>query len=226
MTTVASRGPNHSSLSLNLPPHVLILVFMVTGFTTIIYGARLLSGFRAVAVDPFVAYAAVFPGQTRSAVTAFGFSCPSNFLNPGGPQSLESCDLWPSAGKFDQVSVVVAQDIIRQITFNVRGNWLSLGDLYLLWGRPQRVTKPDVPEYYEWPDGWRLAWADDAHGRGALLQSVRRVSIFKADWDSRVGCVSHSRTPVRRIVGARSVMWVCAFKNQARRTDIRIRIIN
>jgi hypothetical protein len=144
---------NHP-LSTIVPTLFVIPLTAAVTFTILIIGARFVGASLPIPPDPFAAYADVFPGQPRSAVTAFGFSCPESYFNPDAvPLPVETCVFWPTTGPFSQVVVSLSQDVIHHLKFVMRGNTLRLGDLNAMWGFPLIEDRRYVRRYHWNIDG-------------------------------------------------------------------------
>jgi hypothetical protein len=85
--------------------------------------------------DPFAPYSDLMPGQSRDALTQWEFNCATTII----PSFSESCSLTPESGIFSEIQVKFAADTgrIEKTVFLSRENRLSLGDLVLLWGKPE-----------------------------------------------------------------------------------------
>jgi len=162
--------------SLILPPYLRIAFIILSGFATVSVGVGVLAGYRTP-LNPFSIFADVFPGQPRSAVAARGFSCPASFFfitEPGLTD--ETCFLNPTAGPFFQVSVITSQDLIRHITFTLRENTLTLGDLAALWGMPE-VHEYGHAAFFMWSNSGVIATTIAYTGEFSLFLPVRTVYI-------------------------------------------------
>jgi hypothetical protein len=146
---------------------------MVSGFTTLCVGARALAGYTTLPSNPFASFADVLPGQPRSALVARGFSCPVSFFIATDPDVTdETCVFYQAIDIFRQVQVTVSQGVIRHLTFIMRENALTIGDLAALWGNPE------VQEYGRSVD---LFWR--SHGVYAIASNISgRFSPFLPVW--------------------------------------------
>jgi len=86
--------------------------------------------------DPFVPYADVLPKQSRSAVLQRGFKC-----NQIIPSLDEVCSLPSETGIFSEIQVrfisATHRDQVSQTVFKPREGAITIGDLEMLWGRPE-----------------------------------------------------------------------------------------
>lgn len=156
---------------------LLIPLIMVAPFTILIISARVLGASRPLPPDPFSAYADVFPGQPRSAATAFGFSCPASYFNPDTARfPVETCVFWPATGPFSQIRVTIWDGIIRRLDFAVRENSLTLGDSLFLWGTPEVLRNGDWV-HIRWPDHPIIALVWLHRGHFTYFQTLSTISF-------------------------------------------------
>jgi hypothetical protein len=87
--------------------------------------------------DPFIQYEDVMPGQSRERAVAHGFRCQFN----GPPHYDQFCLLTPETGVFSEIQVDIAHGTsqVNKVVFKPREKIITLGDLMLLWGQPQRT---------------------------------------------------------------------------------------
>jgi len=139
---------------------------LLIGSTVVSFGAVPFK--QAQIVNPFAAYADVFPGQPKSAAVERGFSCPAGIFR--APE--EYCFLRVARGEIYQVGVKISGGIIRQTDFTLRNQTLRLGDLILLWGMPQCNSGN-----YAWPSRGVVAEMPFHDGHVSPTVAVRRVSM-------------------------------------------------
>jgi hypothetical protein len=164
-----------------LPPMLHLPLIIVTAFTVFTVVTRVIAGFIPTPPNPFAVYADVFPGQSRAALADHGFVCPPRVSGSYGAPAYASCEAWPTTGLFSQVRVTLAQDVIRQIDFVLRGTTLRVGDLITLWGSPHIVGARNV-QYYYWTGGAIQASALTVSQRHRLLSPLNQVSIVQSGW--------------------------------------------
>ena len=115
-----------------------VALLLAATFTLSIIGLLFLSGTQGRQPNPFSVYRNIMPGQSRDSVLRRGFKCQFNQIMP----SLEeTCSLTPETGIFSEIQVrfVSAPYMgkVSQTIFKPREKMLPLGDLVLLWGRPE-----------------------------------------------------------------------------------------
>ena len=142
---------------------------LLTGFTAANVGVRSLALTASVPSNPFVAYADIFPGQPASAIEARRFSCPSVYDDYQPPTGLY-CTLTPVDDVFSNVTVVIFGGTIHQMTFIMRENRLTVGDLELIF-ETRAVHKFPHVAYFALPRQGSFAITD-------TIDYARRLSVF------------------------------------------------
>jgi hypothetical protein len=117
-----------------LPVYLRIAFVLVIGLSASTCGVVVLARSTIQPTSPFASFADVLPRQPRSAIEAWGFTCPQMGEDDYEYHTCYTCVLWPTAGPFAQVGVVISEGDIRQTVFTMRPNTLRVGDLMLLWG--------------------------------------------------------------------------------------------
>ena len=119
-----------------LSPLVQIVFSVLVGFSVAIAGVRAVSQAQhgPVLLDPFSAYADIFPGQPESAVKTRPFSCEKYYHEY--PDAETDCTFAPPEGIFSHIDVAISGGTIFQLTFIIRDNTLNIGDLARLLGMP------------------------------------------------------------------------------------------
>jgi len=125
-----SPSENHTP-PLKRLPYLQFAFIIITGFAVVTIGVRVLSKPMVAPVDLFSGYMDIFPGQSVSAVKARGFLCRSAYNFDRDPME-EVCAFTPAADIVSNIYVTASKDVIRQITFRMRENALTVGDLLLL----------------------------------------------------------------------------------------------
>jgi hypothetical protein len=156
-------------------PYLLALLLLTSGFTALNLGARALTG-RSRLVNPFAVYITVFPGQPRSAVPGRGFTCPMSAYSSSSSFAEEICVAWPKDGVFSQVTVASTHDRVQQITFILQPERLQVGDLVLLWGRPDMELSSHAI-YLHWPQHRIFAVTGDYEGRFSFTLPIHQVIL-------------------------------------------------
>jgi hypothetical protein len=96
--------------------------------------------------NPFSAYADLFPGQPGSSTESKDFHCGHD----AGNDPSRYCVLRPADGPFSIIGVRVLDRTIVHLNFTLRPNQYRVGDLALLWGRPQ-VKRNGENMNFAWP---------------------------------------------------------------------------
>jgi hypothetical protein len=155
-----------------LSARLLVVFFMLVGFTVVNVGTMVLAGHATTLSNPFSTYADILPGQHRSAVVARGFSCAMDYLLSHD----QYCTLDLETGISSQVGVVISRGAVRQTDFYLRENTLRIGDLALLWGTPDLRYGQSVATFI-WSGSGVSAWGVFSSGRNPLLLPVQGVSF-------------------------------------------------
>lgn len=125
--------------------------------------------------DPFLAYTDIFPSRPASAIQLRGVTCqniPFKYYSP------TYCDFTPAEGIFSEVTLFIYEDRIRQITFLLRENTLTIGDLQLFLGVPSTHQYPQMA-HFALTSSFALATTDNYAGRFSLFLPVRRISFYE-----------------------------------------------
>src|SRR4029078_12991728 len=121
--------------------------------------------------NPFLAYANIFPGQPASAIQASGFSCPSDH-NYYYATAGVFCIATPADSIFSQISGTISNGIIRNISFIIRDQTLTVGDLEIVL---------DVPFIHKSPETAYVALSGSFVIAGTTVY-WRRFSLFLPVW--------------------------------------------
>ena len=169
------EGESHAP-SRKLLLYLLVIFLTWLGFAAASMSAMALAQYTPAPPNPFASFADVFPGQPRSSLIARRFSCLTGSYNftEGAPN--EYCTLNPASGIFSHVMVGINQDTIQNILFMVRDDTLRVGNLMLLWGKPE-VHEYSRSVYLYWRSRGVFAIASHDTARFSLFLPVRRVSI-------------------------------------------------
>jgi hypothetical protein len=123
------------------------------------------------AANPFVQYAAVMPGQPKTTLPDDRFRC------TGIPYYL-LCVERPTSGPFSRINAIVNGNTIENVHFTVREHALTVGDLILLWGRPDHVQYGRNPTILFWEQVPASAIIlREMNNPLAYFQSLHSVSI-------------------------------------------------
>lgn len=108
--------------------------------------------------DAFSDFVEILPGQAWNENVAKQFSC-----EPDKSAVQGYCFRLPAAGPFLLVAVSLSDGVVSQTDFSVHEGALTVGDLALLWGRPNvRLYRQSVN--LDWPsvgvtaNGWAESW--------------------------------------------------------------------
>jgi hypothetical protein len=170
------RIPHLSTLSARI---VIILLLVVSFSTAVVVVSAMAQRYgQAYQTDPFAAFVDYFPGHPvdMRLLEARGFSCRYQAV-------LIPADLgaycWRSlaAGPFSWVYVTIWDGIVKRLDFDVHANSLAMGDLVLLWGRPQLIINGNFVNV-----SWRaggitrgLGWSQNE--RFAYFQPLSLISF-------------------------------------------------
>jgi hypothetical protein len=94
-----------------------------------------------------------------------------------GIARINDCSYNPATGLFSHITIALhIDDSQTNAAFTVRKNLLTLGDLALLWGKPN-IEAGDHTLYLEWPDNHASAIASDYDGRFTYFLPIMHVFI-------------------------------------------------
>ncbi len=126
------KQPAASVIPIRFPWYVSLALFMLTGSAAVVIGL-MLAAHREIP-NPFSVYNDLFGDNARQAASARGFTCRDMGLN-GYPLTL--CTHHNTEKLFSRLYVWISGDRANEISFSLRDNTLRLGDLALLWGKPE-----------------------------------------------------------------------------------------
>jgi hypothetical protein len=162
--------------SRKLPSIVLVVLCAWLGIVIVSMTVVAIGRSAPIPPNPFASFADVFPGQPRSAITAWDFSCVINSYAAFDGVPNEYCTFNPATGTFSQVRIAIYKNVIQSIVFVLRENTLTVGDLMLLWGRVT-VRGINRAAYFYWHRSGIAATAVNHSGQFSLLLPVRSVTI-------------------------------------------------
>ncbi len=173
ITSFQCRWASHVLLH-KLPVYLRIAFVLLIGLGASTCGVVVLVHSIIQPTSPFASLTDVFPRKPRSAIEAQGFTCPPTDEDASEYDTGSTCVLWPKAGPFAQVGVVVAEGVTRQTIFTMRENTLRVGDLMVLWGKPEiRTYSRSV--YLLWRSRRICAWVRDYSGQMSPFLHVWKV---------------------------------------------------
>jgi hypothetical protein len=152
---------------------IVIILLLVVSFSTAIVVVSALSQrySEAYQTDPFAAFADYFPGQPvdMRLLEARGFSC--RYQAVLIPADLGAyCWRGLAAGPFSWVYVTIWDGIVKRLDLDVHANSLVMGDLVLLWGRPQLIINGNFVN---------VSWRADGITRGLGWSQNERFTYFQ-----------------------------------------------
>ncbi len=157
---------NPSSLRLM---SVVFAMTVALGAATV--GAMALAHAREPQVNPFAAFANVFPAQSGSAVEAHGFSCDQGRFNNYDDQFEMTCVLEPVTGVFARVVVLISGDAIQRVTFLMRKS-IRVGDLEMHFKtRSYHGTEQTI--FFSWQGSF---------GSASMVADREGFSLFRQVW--------------------------------------------
>lgn len=86
--------------------------------------------------NPFSEFGYLFTRDGREAAQALGFACHTLKLDSQPRPITDYCVVQIAHEKFSQISLGLSDNYANEITYTIRGNTLSFGDLVALWGEP------------------------------------------------------------------------------------------
>ncbi len=158
-------------------PLWLIVGVMLIGCAVVIMSVTALAQHTPVPLDPFPAYADVFPGQPGSAVEAKAFSCKQDYDHINYPEYVY-CMFTPISGVFSRVEAKISNGTIYQLTFTMRDNTIRVGDLAVFLIIPTHQTL-DGELYFYLPESFVIVRTADYVSRFSPFLSIRNVSFVK-----------------------------------------------
>jgi hypothetical protein len=143
-TTTFVPQPARRSIPVSVPVYVRAILLLSACMATLVASWLLPLGRAAQPSNPFASYAAILPGQPRQAVIEQQFSCPlSNLAHTQQDyeqaRQREYCTRAPAVGPFSFVAVTMSNGVVSRVEFSLREAALTVGDLALLWGRPDKA---------------------------------------------------------------------------------------
>ncbi len=179
-TPVQHRWASHT-LSRKLPLYLRMALVLVIGLSASTCGVVVLVRSTTQPTDPFASFIDVFPRKPRSAIEARVFRCPPTDEDADEYYTGYTCFLWPAAGPFAQVAAVISEGNIRQTVFTSRPNTLRVGDLMVLWGRPE-IRMYSHAVYLLWRSHRIFAWVSDYAGHGQMSPFLPVWKVFFTDF--------------------------------------------
>jgi hypothetical protein len=157
-----------SSNRVPLPKFIRVTAWMLIGFFIITGFFVLVSRSSDARFDPFDAYASVMPGQTKIDAEAYGFSCEYD-----SSLQWDECVLQPASGSFSRVWLSLDNRIVSSVLFTPLRGMLTLGDLALVLGAPERKGA----DHFSWYDDSFVAYIPTNDGRLNYFVQVRNILV-------------------------------------------------
>ncbi len=139
LTHRSHRRLQKPSISINfqLPLYLRSILGLSLGVLVVVSGVMALTRLVQSPTNPFSAFSDLFGSAAGPAALARGFTC----RDTGGrshPQNLSGyCAQRDTDKMFSGIYLWMAGDNANEISFSLRENTLTLGDLMLLWGQPE-----------------------------------------------------------------------------------------
>lgn len=137
------RPSGTSVVTFRFPWYVTIALFMLTGITIIVVGVITLA--HRELSNPFSVVRDLFGEDARQVALARGFSCQDTGLVS---EPLTTCVQHNTDKIFSRVYVRLSGNIANDISFSLRENTFTLGDLTLLWGKPEMRRYCETVVYF------------------------------------------------------------------------------
>jgi len=175
------RLPTTVTIPLPLPLYGWPIISLLIGVTIIVFGVILAA--RREISDPFSIVSDLYGDDARQAAAALGLTCRDIALysNPHG-----SCAQNITNDVFSGIYLRLSGDAAGEISFWLRQNTLTLGDLVLLWGKPEvRLYCETVVAF--WPGRDAVGFAPPSRSaRISYEMPVLFVTFTRSglsDWD-------------------------------------------
>jgi len=152
---------------------VLFITMSMATLLTILFAQLGFAG-REPVVNPFLAYASLFPDQPWTSALAREFLCYDTVM-PSPADVTEECVFRPQTGSLSQVNITVWDGIIIRLRFAVRENSLRVGDLAMLWGTPDLQSYAQGASLYQWHDHSMVALTSSNGGRFTYFLPVSYI---------------------------------------------------
>jgi hypothetical protein len=178
------RLPTTPIVPLWLPLYFWLMSYLLISVTIIVFGVILAA--KQEISDPFSVFSDLFGDDARQAALALGLTCRDTGLR-SHPQVADSCARNITHDVFSGVYLRLSGSVTSEISFWLQQNTLTLGDLVLLWGKPEiRLYCETVVAF--WPG--RAATGFTAHtrtGRISYYMPVLFVTFSRSglsDWET------------------------------------------
>jgi hypothetical protein len=129
------RLPTPATITIRLPHYIWLIFYLLTGITISVTGVSM-AAYREVS-NPFAAFNDLFGDNARQAALARGFTCRDTRSGGLARTMSDYCAQRDIDEMFSGISMRMSGESAVEISFSLRENTLSLGDLVLLWGEPE-----------------------------------------------------------------------------------------
>jgi hypothetical protein len=141
-----ARPNDLPEITVPLPIYVRVMLLLTAVIAVLVVGWTIPLSQGTQPSNPFSDYIAILPGQTWNSVVAQPFSCYAD----NSVDNTAYCTRSPASGPFSLIAVIVSDGVVSRIDLAVREGTLTVGDLALLWGRPNaRLYRQSVN--LDWP---------------------------------------------------------------------------
>ncbi|MBX3065473.1 MAG: hypothetical protein KF726_21030 [Anaerolineae bacterium] len=157
-------------------PYLLAVFVMWVSLSVVIVGALAFGKYTLPLANPFSIYADIFPGQSTSSISAWGFLCDTTDASSYSISLEKECRFSPTTGIFSRVDVTISDDTINQISFIVRENILRMGDFAQLSETTDfRVLHSAL--FFSWHGNLGMASITSTIGRSLPFRFVWKVAF-------------------------------------------------
>jgi hypothetical protein len=174
-TTLRRALPKSTAhtIRFHLPIYVLIPFYLFVGILMITVSCIILAR-REAPPDPFSAYASVLSGQLDPSMICNAVRHVGDEEN--GIVARYECSSFAQSGPFSRVTVVIGEGSYSAY-FTIRDRAVTLGDLGLLWGKPDLEQLSERMTSLTWPDREISAWVRQSDG-GRFNYFLSPVMVF------------------------------------------------
>ncbi|MBL8120336.1 MAG: hypothetical protein JNJ78_22590 [Anaerolineae bacterium] len=126
------------------------------------------------------AYADVLPGQPRSAVDAYGFTCRPRSIYYNAPTQ-NNCVLDLASGPFASIKLIMSPDDqqVERISFFLRDGSFRVGDWELVLGVQHQESFPKVM-FYDWQDYFVAVTTDQVVRSNVYFYAIADITMTRS----------------------------------------------
>jgi hypothetical protein len=162
--------------TIDMPLHIYVISLLFLAMATICIGWVVAVWQDIPVSNPFSEYANIFPGHSEEQVMAQGFNC-NKYYFPWDESNL--CSLMPKQGPFQEISVITMDSTVYSVTFSMRKNAITVGDLAFLWGRPKSQFFYQLG-IFTWPTDHIRAYSHTTNKQPSYYQTVDNISFWSS----------------------------------------------